>query len=84
MTTIDTERLAHLVSLLPPAPAGWVEAAAELPSLRAGLDELIARADEDAILRERLIADLESAQAESGVAPTPPILAEARRRLGAR
>ena len=49
--------------------------------MRAGLDDLIAKAKTDAELRARLVADLESALAESGISPTPRILAEARSRL---
>jgi hypothetical protein len=49
--------------------------------VRVGLDELIVRAGGDAHLRARLVADLESALAESGIRPTPRILAEARARL---
>ena len=76
------EQLARLLAVLPPAPLGWVEAAQELPRLHAELDGLVARAEQDAELRARLSADLESALAESGISPTPRILAEARRRLG--
>lgn len=83
VTTIDMEELGRLLAALPPPPTGWVEAAKELPSIRAGLDGLIARSERDAELRGRLIADLESALAESGISPTPRILAEARDRLGA-
>jgi hypothetical protein len=54
----------------------------ELPRLRAELHDLVARAEQDAELRARLESDLESALAESGIHPTPRILAEARRRLG--
>jgi hypothetical protein len=45
------------------------------------LDDLVVRARGDAQLRARLVADLESALAESGFSPTPRILAEARARL---
>jgi hypothetical protein len=83
VTTYNIEQLAQLLAALPPAPAGWVEAAQELPRLRVGLDDLVARAEGDAALRARLVADLESALAESGIRPTPRILAEARRRLSA-
>ena len=76
------EQLARLLAVLPPAPLGWVEAAQELPRLHAELDGLVVRAEQDAELRARLSADLESALAESGISPTPRILAEARRRLG--
>lgn len=60
---------------------GWVEAAQELPQARTALDLLCERAAADAELRARMIADLESALAESGIAPTPRRLAAARARL---
>lgn len=78
-----TEELARLLAVLQPAPTGWVEAAQELPRLQAELDSLVARAEHDAELRARLVSDLESALAESGIRPTPRILDEARRRLEA-
>jgi hypothetical protein len=79
--TYDIEQLARLIGALPPAPKGWVTAAQELPRLTASLDDLIGRAEQDAELRARLVADLESALAESGISPTPRILAQARSRL---
>jgi hypothetical protein len=79
--TNDIELLARLIGALPPAPEGWVAAAQELPRARAGLDDLVVRSGGDAQLRARLVADLESALAESGISPTPRILAEARARL---
>jgi hypothetical protein len=79
--TYDIEQLARLLGALPPPPEGWVSAAQELPRTRATLDDLIARAEQDAELRAQLVADLESALAESGISPTPRLLAEARARL---
>ena len=79
----EIEEIAHFLSVLPPAPTGWVEAAQRLPQLRAGIDELVARAEADAEVRKRLVADLEAAFAEVGLDPTPRALAEARRRLQA-
>ena len=81
VTTYDIESLARLIGALPPTPEGWVAAAQELPRVRASLDDLIVQAGGDAQLRARLVADLESALAESGISPTPRILAEARARL---
>ena len=81
VNTYDIEQLARLLGALPPPPEGWVSAAQELPRMRANLDDLIARAELDAELRARLVADLESALAESGISPTPRLLAEARARL---
>jgi hypothetical protein len=77
----DIEQLTALLAALPPPPEGWVEAAQELPRVRVGLDDLLRRAETDAALRARLVADLESALAESGISPTPRILAEVRMRL---
>src|SRR5204863_460189 len=48
MNGFDEERIGRLLRLLPPAPVGWVRAAQELPAARAALDELVARAEEDA------------------------------------
>jgi hypothetical protein len=77
----DEERLGELLRLLPPAPAGWVRAAQELPAARAALDSLVARAEADAAERERIVADLEAALVAEGVAPTSPLLTELRGRL---
>lgn len=75
------ERLGRLLAVLKPAPRGWVEAAAQLPHLRAVLDGLVERAEADAAFRAALIADLEAAVAREGVEPTPRVLRELRARL---
>jgi len=75
------EQLGRLLGVLKPAPRGWVEAAAELPRLRAVLEDLVERAEADAAFRAALIADLEAAVAREGVEPTPPVLRELRTRL---
>jgi hypothetical protein len=77
----NEERLAGLLRLLRPAPQGWVEAAAQLPRLRAVLDDLVERAEADAAFRAALIADLEAALAREGVEPTPRALEALRSRL---
>jgi hypothetical protein len=66
MMSYEIEEIAHFLSVLPPAPTGWVEAAQRLPQLRAGIDELVARAEQDAEVRAQLV---------------PRAIAEARRRL---
>ena len=81
MTRYEIEDIAQLIALLPPAPTGWVEAAQELPRALAGLDALVARAEQDAELRPRLLADLEAAFDASDIQPTRRLLDEARRRL---
>lgn len=77
----NEERVAELLALLRPAPAGWVEAAAQLPRLRAVLDDLVVRAEADAEFRATLIADLEAALAREGVEPSPRAVEELRRRI---
>jgi hypothetical protein len=77
----DEEKLGELVRMLPPAPEGWVRAAQELPTARAALDELLARAEADAELRGRILNDLEAAVAAEGVIPSSALLAELRARL---
>jgi hypothetical protein len=79
--TLSEQRLARLLRALPPAPAGWVRAAQELPLMRAELDGIVARAEADAAFRERLIADLEGALAAEGYERDPAVLAALRVRL---
>ena len=81
MTTYDEERLGELLRLLPPAPAGWVEAAQELPRARAELDALVARAEQDAAFRQALVDDLEDALRVAGVEPRPVVVEHLRRRF---
>jgi hypothetical protein len=70
----DEERLGELLSLLPPAPTGWVRAAQELPAARAGLDEIVERARRDGEFRAALAADLEAALAAAGHEPTEELV----------
>ena len=70
----DEERLGELIALLSPAPAGWVQAAQELPAARLGLDEIVERARVDAEFRILLVADLEAALAAAGYEPTDDLV----------
>jgi hypothetical protein len=81
MMAYDEERLGELLGLLPPAPAGWVTAAKELPAARAELDALVARAEEDAALREALVADLEDALRIAGIDVHPAVVEHLRKRF---
>jgi hypothetical protein len=81
MSAYDHDTLGRLIAALPPAPEGWVRAAQELPAARRGIDGIVNRAVADAAYRERVVADLESALAEVGIEPTPPILEELRERF---
>lgn len=78
----DETRLAELLRVLPPAPEGWVQAAQELPRVRAEMDDIVARATADAEFRRALIADLEAALRAEGYEPDSIALDELRRRLG--
>lgn len=81
MTAYDEEKLAELLRSLPPAPEGWVQAAQELPFLRAQLDDIVERAEADAEFRQALVADLEAALAEAGYEPSDPLVKAIRARL---
>jgi len=77
----DEERLGLLLQVLRPAPAGWMQAAQELPAARRSLDEIVARAQADLEFRRALVADLESALEREGYEPAPPLVDELRRRF---
>ena len=70
----DEERLGELLGQLPPAPAGWVQAAQELPVARLGLDAIVERARADAEFRVLLVGDLEAALASAGYEPTDELI----------
>ena len=74
MTAFNEERLARLIRALPPAPAAWLRAAQELPLARAGLDEIVARAEADADFKARLVADLEAALEAEGYERDPVVI----------
>jgi hypothetical protein len=81
MTDFDEERIARLLSLLQPAPEGWVRAAQELPRARAAMDDIVGRAQADAAFRARVVADLEAALEAEGVEAAPSVVAALRLRL---
>lgn len=77
----DEERLGALLRLLPPAPAGWVRAAQELPAARRSLDEIVARAEADVEFRKALMANFEAALLQAGFEPSRRVVDELRKRL---
>jgi len=83
MRNYTEEQIAERLRLLPPAPAGWVRAACELPRARAAMDEIVARAEADAEFRRSVLADLEAALRTAGLEPAAPLLDELRRQLAA-
>jgi hypothetical protein len=82
MPDYTPEEIAKLIGLLPPAPAGWIESAQELPAAGRALDELVARAAAHAGQRAEILADLEAALRAAGVEPNRTLMDELRGRLG--
>lgn len=64
---LDDERLARLLSNLPPAPAAWVERAARIPRVQRDLGDVQRRLDEDALLREAFRRDGAQALRDAGI-----------------
>ena len=81
MPPYDEVRLGELLGLLPPAPAGWVQAAQELPQSRRQLDEIVELARADAEFRARVVEDLEAALAAAGYTADPALVDAVRARL---
>jgi hypothetical protein len=78
---LPEETLALLLAMLPRAPAAWVAAAQALPVARAQIDTLVARAEQDAGYRARLLEDLERALRAEGIEPSSALQRELARRL---
>ena len=81
MRNYDEEHIGELLRALPPAPAGYVAAAQELPRARAEIDGLVGRAKTDVAFRAALLADLEAALLAEGVEPRPALVDLLRRRV---
>lgn len=81
MATDDMTNLGRLLAALPPVPPGLVEAAQQLPQVRRELDDLLRRAEADAELRQKLVADLEATLTEAGIEPTRRLVDEVRTRM---
>ena len=60
-----------------------MRAAQDLPAARAALDELVARAEQDAAFRLQLMTDLERAVAAAGYEPSPFVVSRLRQLLKA-
>ena len=75
------EQIAELLRALPAPPAGWIEAAKELPTVRRELDMVLERIERDERFRELVVADLEATLRAEGVEPTPVVVAHLRRRI---
>ena len=77
----DEEALGRLLSALPPAPADWVESAANLPQTHRDADRIVALAEADQQFRAAAAENLQAALREIGYEPTTPLLAAVRERL---
>jgi hypothetical protein len=78
---LPEEKLAMLLTLLPPAPEAWIQAAKELPAARAQIDGLVERAEQDAEYRRLVVQDLEQALLAEGIEPSLALQRELARRL---
>jgi hypothetical protein len=72
---MDEHELGRLLRLLPPAPAGWTQAAQELPFLSAELADILDRARGDGGFRDALRTDAGAALREQGYDLSPSVLA---------
>jgi hypothetical protein len=77
----DEERVAQLLSMLPPAPAAWVQAAQELPRARREINEIAARFEADEEFRAAVNANLEAALEAAGYEVEESLLPVLRARL---
>jgi hypothetical protein len=71
----DDYELGRLLRLLAPAPAGWTQAAKELPFLSAELADILDRARADGGFREALRADAGTTLRDEGYDLSPSVLA---------
>lgn len=78
---LSEERLAARLREVREPPRAWIDAAKELPTARAELDDLVARAEADAAFREQVLADLEASLRAEGREPSPNLVAALRARL---
>jgi hypothetical protein len=76
---LGEERIAQLLSNLPPAPAAWVERAAGIPRVQRDLGDVQRRLDEDALLREAFRRDGAQALRDAGLDIEQEVLDHLRR-----
>jgi hypothetical protein len=81
MTARDDEHIAELLSLLPPAPQAWVDAALEIPRTRRELEDVMRRVEADEEFRLAVLADIDSALRRFGYAADPHAVEALRRRI---
>jgi hypothetical protein len=78
---MDELEIGRLLRLLPPAPAGWTQAAQELPFLGVELSDILERARGDDGFREGLRGDAGATLREHGYDLSPSVLAHLMRLL---
>ncbi len=81
--SMDEHELGRLLRLLPEAPAGWVQAAQELPFLSAELAGILDRARGDGGFRDALREDAGGTLREQGYDLSPSVLAHLMKLLPA-
>lgn len=83
MRELAVEEIAELITALPPAPSGWVQAATQLPQARTTIDQLVVEAIADRSRRDAILADLEAALRTAGVEPRHQLVERLRDALAA-
>jgi hypothetical protein len=78
---MDEHEIGRLSRRLPPAPAGWTQAAQELPFLSTELTDILGRAHGDGGFRHALRADAGATLREHGYDLSPSVLAHLMRLL---
>ncbi|HWD65696.1 MAG TPA: hypothetical protein VG405_11020 [Solirubrobacteraceae bacterium] len=81
MSKYTEERVADLIAALPPAPAGWVDAAVELPLASAAIEGIVARCLAEEGARQAALADLEQTLRQAGVEPRRELVDRLRQRI---
>jgi hypothetical protein len=81
MPRYDEEKLAEILSALPPAPESWVKAAQDIPLAQQKLAGIVERAEADEDYRRRVVEDPEAALQEAEVVAHAETIEILRRRL---
>jgi hypothetical protein len=78
---MDEHEMGRLLRLLRPAPAGWTQAAQELPFLSAEMADILERVRGDGSFRDGLRTDADATLKQHGYDLSPSVLAHLMRIL---
>ena len=71
MPRYDEDKIAELLTQLPPAPQAWITAAAEIPRTQRELADIMRRLETDEEFRRAVQADIDRALGHFGYTPDP-------------